>query len=39
MNWQNVCDEKGRVRFFTEAGEIAQSRLCPEFPKNLSWFT
>ncbi len=33
-----LCDEKGRMRFFNQQGEMSQSGLCPGFPKHLSWF-
>jgi len=29
------CDAKGRMTHFDQAGQIAQSRLCPEFPKRV----
>lgn len=33
-----MCDQKGDLRFFNQARELARSDLCPEFPKRLSWF-
>src|SRR6266404_2916046 len=33
-----ICDEKGKMRFFTPTAEIASSQFCPDFPKSLSWF-
>jgi Uma2 family endonuclease len=29
------CDAKGRMTHFDQTGQIAQSRLCPEFPKRV----
>ncbi len=34
-----LCAENGRMRFFGADGEIPRSRLCPDFPDSLSWFT
>jgi Uma2 family endonuclease len=33
-----LCGEKGGLRFFNCHGEISESALCPDFPRNLSWF-
>lgn len=30
-----ICDERGRLRFFSDQGEIECSGLCPEFPRQL----
>lgn len=30
-----VCDEQGQVQFFSTAGSLKRSRLCPKFPARL----
>jgi len=30
-----LCDEEGNLKFFDVVGEIADSRLCPKFPRNV----
>ena len=30
-----VCDLSGHLQFFDSTGEIAKSRLCPQFPADL----
>ena len=31
-----ICERGGRMRFFDPTGEISQSRLAPQFPKEIS---
>ena len=31
-----ICEREGRMRFFDSAGELSQSRLVPQFPKQIS---
>ena len=31
-----ICERGGRMRFFDPTGEISQSRLVPQFPKEIS---
>ena len=30
-----ICDERGRMSFFSDKGEIEHSGLCPQFPKQV----
>lgn len=30
-----ICDEQGRTRFFDAQGELAQSKLVPDFPQQI----
>ncbi len=30
-----TCDKNGTIRFYTEAGEIKSSKLCPAFPRKI----
>lgn len=29
------CDEKGSLTFYDQSGKLAQSKLCPQFPKQI----
>jgi hypothetical protein len=31
-----ICERRGKMRFFDSSGEIAHSRLVPEFPIEIS---
>ena len=33
-----ICSETGAMNFFNPTGELASSRLVPEFPKSLELF-
>ena len=30
-----LCDESGRMTFFSDKGQIKRSKLCPKFPATL----
>jgi hypothetical protein len=30
-----LCNEKGTIRFYNEQGELEQSLLVPDFPKQI----
>jgi Uma2 family endonuclease len=31
-----LCSEKGEMTFFRATGELPNSELCPQFPKNIA---